>query len=144
VHFPKAPNTFNRISGDIATHALDVTEIGATSCHVTVTYVDDPTVRFGFDVPQNSANELQGAIQSLKQSYLVVNPGTHKRLNCPHCQGVGTVTIARVTKKKGVSTSKATAAILTGGISLIGTGLAKKGEVSQLTCSACGISWEVS
>jgi hypothetical protein len=148
VQFPtsKDPNVLDKISGDVARYLLDVTEIDARSCHVTVTDVDDPTVRFGFDMPKNSANEIRAAIQSLRQSYLVANPSAFRahRLNCPHCQGIGTVTVATVTKKKGVSTGKATAALLTGGISLIGTGLAKKGEVSQLTCGACGISWEVS
>jgi hypothetical protein len=65
------------------------------------------------------------------------------RVNCPHCQGIGTVIVEKVKKKKGVSPGKVAGALFTGGISLVGTGLAKKEVVNQLTCTACGISWEI-
>jgi ssDNA-binding Zn-finger/Zn-ribbon topoisomerase 1 len=64
------------------------------------------------------------------------------QIECPYCHSSGTVVVQQVKKKKGVSTGKATAALLTGGISLIGTGLAKKAIVSQLTCAACNMTWE--
>ena len=64
------------------------------------------------------------------------------QIECPFCHGVGTVVVQKIKKKKGVSTGKATAALLTAGISLIGTGLAKKEMVSQLTCAACNMTWE--
>jgi hypothetical protein len=196
LRFPvtRDPKTADKLTAGVAHFPLEVTETGASSCHVTVTAVQDQSVRAGFDVPKNAASELMAAIESLKRSALTGNAaqtraplgppawrysgsgigadwrciahskrvcsrcgpypkikGTMqgqvwpnpKRVNCPHCQGVGTVTAKGVKKKKGFSTGKATAALLTGGISLVGTGLAQKGEVTQLTCSACGISWEV-
>jgi hypothetical protein len=64
-------------------------------------------------------------------------------LVCPHCQQGGGVTSKQVKKKGGISGGKATAAILTGGVSLVGTGLAKKGFVNELSCSNCGMVWHV-
>src|SRR5262245_62922855 len=42
---------------------------------------------------------------------------------CPHCQAKGTVHTQPVRCKKGISGGKATAAILTGGVSILATGL---------------------
>lgn len=65
------------------------------------------------------------------------------RVNCPRCQGIGTVIVQKVKKKKGVSPGKLAGAVFTMGVSLVGTGLAKKEVVNQLTCTACGISWDI-
>ena len=65
------------------------------------------------------------------------------RVNCPYCQGIGTVIVQKVKKKKGVSPGKVAGAVFTMGVALVGTGLAKKEVVNQLTCTACGISWDV-
>lgn len=64
-------------------------------------------------------------------------------MNCPHCNGQKTVRVEHVKKKKGVSPGKIAAGVVTGGFSLLATGLAKKDEVNQLTCSACGMKWIV-
>ncbi|WGX98775.1 DUF2510 domain-containing protein [Nocardioides sp. L-11A] len=66
-----------------------------------------------------------------------------KRLICPHCQTAGHVTVGAARKNHGISGGKATGAILTGGASLFATGLARKGWVTRLSCSNCGMSWEV-
>lgn len=66
-----------------------------------------------------------------------------RNLVCPHCQTAGGVTTTMTKKKQGISGGKATGAILTAGVSLLGTGLARKGWVTQLRCSNCGMSWEV-
>jgi uncharacterized membrane protein YvbJ len=84
-------------------------------------------------MPASVAVAQETAVQSPRQFGLI---------ECPYCHSSGTVVVQQVKKKKGVSTGKATAALLTGGISLIGTGLAKKAMVSQLTCAACGMTWE--
>jgi len=48
-----------------------------------------------------------------------VNPS----LICPHCQTRGQVHTKRVKRKAGISGGKVMGGLLTGGISLIGTGL---------------------
>lgn len=75
LRFPVNPTTktFEKLFAGIARYPLDVTESGTSSCHVTVTDVQDRTVRSGFDVPSNSATELLVAIESLRQSSLVGN-----------------------------------------------------------------------
>jgi len=63
-------------------------------------------------------------------------------LVCPHCQTKGFVTTRRETVKQGISGGKATAAILTSGLSLFATGLAKMTPVTKAFCSHCASSWE--
>jgi hypothetical protein len=53
------------------------------------------------------------------------------RLVCPHCQTAGSVTARVVTRKKGVSGGKATGAVLTGGVSMLATGLSRKERLSS-------------
>lgn len=60
---------------------------------------------------------------------------------CPHCQTRGTVTTQPVKVKRGVSGGKLTGALLTGGLSMLGTGLSRKERVTQASCSNCGASW---
>jgi hypothetical protein len=60
---------------------------------------------------------------------------------CPHCQSKGAVRIKRVKQKQGISGGKATAALLTGGASLVAVGLSKKGEVTQAMCENCQCQW---
>jgi|ERR1035437_47848 hypothetical protein len=62
---------------------------------------------------------------------------------CLHCQTKGHVRVKQVINKKGVSGGKATAALLTGGISLLATGLSRKENESQLHCDNCGMTWVV-
>lgn len=66
-----------------------------------------------------------------------------KKIVCAHCQTAGGVTTNMYKKKGGISGGKATGAILTAGVSLLATGLARKGWVTQLSCSNCGMTWEV-
>lgn len=62
-------------------------------------------------------------------------------LVCPHCQSKGCVRVKAVTQKLGVSGGKATAAILTGGLSLLATGLSRKAKFTQAHCQNCNSSW---
>ncbi|MDQ1479348.1 MAG: hypothetical protein QOI44_209 [Actinomycetota bacterium] len=50
------------------------------------------------------------------------------------CGVVGGVDVKRAKQKKGISGGKATAAVLTVGISMLGTGLSRKEAVSQAKC----------
>lgn len=62
---------------------------------------------------------------------------------CPHCGVQGRVTREAARVKRGISGGKATGAVLTGGISLLGTGLSRKVDVSRMHCGSCGSSWTV-
>jgi hypothetical protein len=64
------------------------------------------------------------------------------RMVCPHCQTKGTVRAKTIQRKAGISGGKATAAALTGGISLLATGLSRKERVTQAHCDNCGSTWK--
>ena len=66
----------------------------------------------------------------------------NRKMICPHCQAQGYVKIKRKKKKKGISGGKVMGAIVTGGWSLLGTGLSRKETVNQAKCSNCGIKWD--
>lgn len=68
-------------------------------------------------------------------------PRTNAAMVCPHFQSKGTVTTERVKMKKGVSGTKATAAVLTGGVSILATGLSRKEELTKAHCTSCGNTW---
>lgn len=67
-----------------------------------------------------------------------VNP----RMVCPHCQQRGCVRTKPVDRKRGVSGGKATAALLTGGVSMLATGLSRKEHVTRAQCTRCGNGWD--
>ncbi len=67
-----------------------------------------------------------------------VNPS----LVCPHCQAKGRVRTIEVKNKRGISGGKATAALLTGGTSLLATGLSRKEAATKALCDACGSTWQ--
>jgi hypothetical protein len=60
---------------------------------------------------------------------------------CPHCQTRGMVRTKRITQKKGISGSKATAAVLTAGVSILATGLARKEGMTEARCDKCSSVW---
>ena len=62
-------------------------------------------------------------------------------LFCPHCQSKGHVRTKWVSQKAGVSGSKATTAVLTGGLSLLAVGLSRKQELTQAHCDNCNSTW---
>lgn len=62
-------------------------------------------------------------------------------LVCPHCQTTGRVRTKSVKLKKGVSGGKATAAILTGGLSLLAVGLSRKENHTQAHFMNCSSTW---
>jgi hypothetical protein len=61
---------------------------------------------------------------ALAQAHGALNPV----MICPHCQLRGEVRTKAVVKKKGVGGAKATAAVFTAGISMVATGLSRKGR----------------
>jgi hypothetical protein len=60
---------------------------------------------------------------------------------CPHCQTKGQIRTKGITQKKGVSGGKATAAVLTGGVSLLAVGLSRKEASTQAHCDSCNNTW---
>lgn len=60
---------------------------------------------------------------------------------CPHCQTKGKVRAKTVLKKAGVSGSKASAAVLTGGASILVAGLSQEDECTAASCDECGSHW---
>lgn len=67
-----------------------------------------------------------------------INP----RLICPHCQTQGHVRTKQVENKAGISGGKATAAVLTGGWSLLAVGLSRKQTVTAARCGECSSAWQ--
>jgi transcription elongation factor Elf1 len=65
------------------------------------------------------------------------------RLTCPHCGEVGQVRTIRGKAKRGISGGKATAAVLTAGISVGMTGLSRKQRVTLARCSNCDVTWSM-
>lgn len=68
-------------------------------------------------------------------------PPPNPHMVCPHCQTIGFVATTQVKVKRGISGGKATGAILTGGFSLLATGLARQDVLTQATCGKCGMQW---
>jgi hypothetical protein len=61
---------------------------------------------------------------------------------CPHCQTKGEVYTGMGKQKQGISGGKATGALLTGGISLLATGLSRKTTVTFAYCKNCESQWQ--
>ena len=91
-------------------------------------------------------------IDSKKLSYL--NPEERKeygrsrllgqirpQIVCAHCQVRGGVRTIGIRKDVGISGKKATAAALTGGISVLATGLSRKELLTKAHCENCGSTW---
>ena len=60
---------------------------------------------------------------------------------CPHCQVKGRVHLKNQSVKGGISDAKAAAAVMTGGASVLLTGLAKKVNLTQAYCENCQVVW---
>src|SRR5436305_5690990 len=87
------------------------------------------------DVKRRRTQEVQARMRDIQQGQV------NAAMICPHCQARGTVRTKQVTQKKGVSGGKATAAVLTGGVSLLATGLSRKEAMTEAHCDKCGSTW---
>jgi hypothetical protein len=67
--------------------------------------------------------------------------GVRPAMICPHCQTQGKVRTKPFTKKAGISGGKATAALVTGGLSVLATGLSRKEHQTQAHCGNCQATW---
>lgn len=61
---------------------------------------------------------------------------------CPHCNEKGKIRTMPVVHKKGISGGKATAALFTGGVSMLATGLSRKESSTQAHCANCNNIWQ--
>jgi hypothetical protein len=83
-------------------------------------------------------NPVEREAYVLAQQHGEINPA----MVCPHCQHRGKVRTKLIDRKKGVSGGKATAAILTGGVSMLATGLSRHERLTHAYCGNCESSWE--
>ena len=61
---------------------------------------------------------------------------------CPLCQNKGNVHVKPVKRKKGISGGKVMGGLLTVGVSLFATGLARKEQLTQAHCTKCNSTWD--
>lgn len=61
---------------------------------------------------------------------------------CPHCQQKGAVRAKPVERARGISGGKAIGALLTGGVSLVATGISRHEKQTQAHCDNCGSTWD--
>ena len=88
------------------------------------------------------APSVYRAYDSMKKAALESTYGqVNAKIECPQCQHTGAVAVTSVWQKVGVSGGKATGAVLTGGVSLLVTGLSRKEKISQAHCGNCGSDW---
>lgn len=62
---------------------------------------------------------------------------------CPYCHEQGGITTYRGKARKGISGGKATAAIMTLGLSLVVAGLSRKESTTLAYCGWCRMEWYV-
>jgi hypothetical protein len=80
---------------------------------------------------------------SSEKARLAASGPVNPMLNCPYCGTTGQVHARTLRMKAGVSGGKATGAVLTGGLSLLATGLSRTQDRTQMRCFACGTGWLV-
>lgn len=67
----------------------------------------------------------------------------HKKIVCQFCQETGHVTVQRFKKDKRLSATRTLTGMATLGASAMVVGVTKKGWVTRLSCSNCGMTWDV-
>lgn len=83
----------------------------------------------------------EALVASQRKKDLAAYGPSSPRLICPQCQTRGAVCCKPITQKKGLSGGKVVGALLTGGLSILATGLSRKEAVTQAHCTSCGSTW---
>ena len=92
--------------------------------------------------PEQRKTVAQSLMEQLHEDFYESSHGKlNPLLECPHCHSTGHVRTKRITKKLGISGAKATGALLTGGASLLATGLSRKDRITQAHCDTCSSTW---
>ena len=86
-------------------------------------------------------NHTVSTQQSRDMSNVHVYGPLRPQIICPHCQTKGRTHAKSIKQKKGISGAKTTAALLTGGVSMLATGLSRKESNTQAHCSKCKSTW---
>lgn len=93
-------------------------------------------------VAEMPETERQAYLEAKRASAVeLVRGPKNPAMVCPHCQAKGVVRTKSVKQKRGVSGTKATAALLTGGVSLLATGLSRKESLTEAYCENCKSIW---
>jgi len=79
--------------------------------------------------------------KKVEDSRTAIHGQKNEALLCPHCGEKGGVRTKPIDMKKGVSGAKATGALLTGGVSLLATGLSRKEKLTKTHCDLCQSDW---
>ena len=90
---------------------------------------------------KNNADTINAKQWAADQEVARIAAEKAKQIVCQHCQTKGFVSVEKLRQKQGISGGKATAAVLTGGISVVATGLSSHEWVTQANCSNCGTQW---
>jgi hypothetical protein len=94
------------------------------------------------NLPPESQARVEDAVKKSKEARENRKLGElNPLLFCPHCQTTGFVRAKPIVQKQGISGAKATGAVLTGGVSMLATGLSRKENRTQAHCDKCGSTW---
>ncbi|MFI3188347.1 hypothetical protein BCS42_16515 [Crenothrix sp. D3] len=94
------------------------------------------------DEKQRHLNEQKSqSMAETQKKRITMYGGLNVAMICPHCQTKGKTRTKHIIQKKGVSGAKATGAVLTGGLSLLATGLSRKEDATQAYCENCNSTW---
>jgi hypothetical protein len=114
-----------RVAGWAIVAAIVAAAIGILIRRITMTDAGRATQR------QKSQDDAASRYYGPINEYLV----------CPHCQMRGHVRCKHITARRGVSGTKAAAALLTGGASLLTFGLSRKEGATRARCGNCQSEW---
>ena len=93
-------------------------------------------------IAQMSPEERECYLAQKREEQLTLQWGPiNPAMLCPHCQAKGNIRTKHVVQKRGISGGKATAALITGGISVLATGLSRKEGATQAYCASCNNTW---
>ena len=96
-----------------------------------------PDERAAYDAQRQKA-----AAQNRMAAARMAHGPLNSAMVCPHCQQQGGVRTKKIDRKRGISGGKATAALLTGGVSMLATGLSRKEHITRARCTKCGNGWD--
>lgn len=82
-----------------------------------------------------------GLFDSTKRDATIAHGRENPKLVCPHCSERGGVHTKQMRVKAGLSGGKAVAGLMTGGLSLLATGLSRKEWVTEAWCWNCKSTW---
>ena len=65
----------------------------------------------------------------------------NSELVCTHCQSKGTVRTKKTEQTKGIHGGKAAGAVMTGGLSILATGISRHEKTTKCRCDHCKMEW---